>query len=61
MDAVDHLVNNAGLNSIAMLEEVPDVTILRPVMVSIVALLFGCTLLLVYNSNIILFHTLKLL
>lgn len=33
LDAVDHLVNNAGLNSIGMLEEVPDVTILRPVMV----------------------------
>lgn len=33
MHAVDHLVNNAGVMSVALLEEVDDVTDFRAVMV----------------------------
>lgn len=33
ISAVDHLVNNAGITSVAMLEEVDDVTDFREIMV----------------------------
>lgn len=33
---MDHLVNNAGINSVAMLDEVEDVTDFRAIMVSFI-------------------------
>jgi short-subunit dehydrogenase len=33
MVAVDHLVNNAGINSVCMFEDTTDITLFRTIMV----------------------------